>query len=256
MEIGAQLFTLREYIQTEKDIGRTLQKVADMGYRIIQVSAMGKIEPKKLKNICDNLGLRIVLTHTSPDRILNETEKVIEEHDILGCDYIGIGAMPDKYRHPEWLPYFAEDYKKPAQAIAKAGKLFMYHNHNFEFRKINGKTIIEQLAEDFTPEEMGFTLDTYWVQAGGADVSYWFKKLSGRIPCVHLKDMAIPLKESSITPQPVMAPVMEGNINFPEIIKICQQGGTKYMLVEQDICDGSPFDCLELSLKNLKKLGY
>lgn len=256
MEIGAQLFTLRDYIQTEKDIARTLKKVADMGYKTIQVSAMGKIEPRRLRQICDDLGLKIVLTHTSPDRILNETEKVIEEHDILGCDYIGIGAMPAKYCHLEWLPYFAEDFKKPAQEIAAAGKLFMYHNHNFEFQKINGKTILEQLADDFTPEEMGFTLDTYWVQAGGADVCHWFRKLSGRIPCVHLKDMAVRKGESVIVSQGIMSPVLEGNINFEEIIPICEAGGTKYMLVEQDICEGSPFDCLELSLKNLRKLGY
>ena len=36
--------------------------------------------------------------------------------------------------------------------------------------------------DDMAPEEMGFTLDTYWVQAGGADVCEWLERLKGRLP--------------------------------------------------------------------------
>lgn len=59
-----------------------------------------------LRSICEENGLRVVLTHTDPARILNDTDAVIREHDILGCDYIGIGAMPEKYRSAFWLPHF------------------------------------------------------------------------------------------------------------------------------------------------------
>ena len=53
-----------------------------------------------MREICDENGLQIVLTHTDPNRILNDTEAVIREHDIMGCDYIGIGMMPQKYASP------------------------------------------------------------------------------------------------------------------------------------------------------------
>ncbi|MGI5958687.1 MAG: sugar phosphate isomerase/epimerase family protein [Massiliimalia sp.] len=248
MIAGAQLFTLRDYTQTERDLERTLKKVAEIGYETVQVSAIGKIAPARLREICDNLGLKIVLTHSDPNRILNDTDALIEEHNILGCDYIGLGAMPDKYRRKEWYRYFAEDYKEPAQKIAKAGKRFLYHNHNFEFQKIDGKRIIERLLEDFTPEEMGITLDTYWVQAGGADIDQWLEILKDRIPCVHLKDMTVNGFQQR------MAPVMEGNLNFPKILsKMAQLGTVKYLLVEQDDCYGEdPFACLKTSYDNLK----
>ena len=102
------------------------------------------------------------------------------------------------------------DYKEPAKKIAAAGKKFMYHNHNIEFEKFDGKRIIETLLEDFTPEEMGFTLDTYWVQAAGADIYQWIDILKDRIPCVHLKDMTVQGWQQH------MAPVGSGNLNLPQ----------------------------------------
>ncbi len=246
MTIGAQLFTLREYTQTPSDLDYSLGKVAEMGYKTVQLSAIGPIPAQKVRELCQRRGLEIVLTHTDPNRILNDTEAVIAEHNILGCDYIGIGMMPQKYRSPHWLWRFAEDYREPAKKIAAAGKLLMYHNHNLEFQKFNGKLVMETLMESFSPQEMGFTLDTYWVQLGGGDVCAWLKKLAGRIPCVHLKDVAVQGME------PVMAPVMEGNLDFPRILQTLEACGTKHLLVEQDICQGSPFACLEQSLRNLR----
>lgn len=247
MIVGAQLYTVRDYIQTPSDIAFTLKKIADMGYKTVQVSAMGPIDPAELRKRCDDLGLKIVLTHTRPERILQETQQVIYEHEVLGCPYIGIGCMPDKYRNEDFYSRFVSDFGPAAKAIAKAGKLLMYHNHNFEFQKIGGVTLMDRLMTDFAPDEMGFTLDTYWVQAAGGDVCYWIDKLKGRIPCVHLKDMAV---EGNTA---VMAPIFEGNMNFDQIIKSCEKAGTTYLLVEQDTCKGSPFACLNTSFKNLKQ---
>lgn len=248
MTVGAQLYTLREYTQTEKDFDYSLGRVAGMGYETVQISAIGPIAPQRVRELCDKHGLKIVLTHTDPVRILRDTGAVIQEHDIMGCEYIGIGMMPEKYRSPEWFPHFLKDYREPAKKIAASGKLLMYHNHNLEFQKFGGKLVMESLLEAFSPEELGFTLDTYWVQMGGADVCDWIRLLKGRIPCVHLKDMAV------AGMQPVMAPVGEGNLPWEKILGILkEQGGTRHLLVEQDICQGSPFDCLERSYKNLQK---
>lgn len=246
MTLGAQLFTLREYTQTPADFDYSMAQVAKMGYKTVQISAIGPIPAQQVREICDKHGLEIVLTHTDPNRIMNDTEAVIKEHDIMGCDYIGIGMMPQKYRSPQWLWHFAADYKEAAKKIAASGKLLMYHNHNFEFQKFGGKLVMDTLIESFAPDELGFTLDTYWVQMGGADVCKWMEKLSGRIPCIHLKDMAVSEY------QPIMAPVGEGNMDFDAIIKTAGKCGTKHLLVEQDTCQGSPFDCLEQSFKNLQ----
>ena len=53
-----------------------------------------------------------------------------------------------------------------------------------------------------------------------------------------------------------MAPVMEGNMNFEGILAALEGTSCKYMLVEQDVCQTSPFDCLKTSYDNLAKAGY
>ena len=183
LQTGAQLYTVRSYTQTIEDFICTIQKIADIGYKAVQLSAVSKqIKPEQIREICDRAGISIVLTHSDPERILHDTDALIKEHDILGCNYIGLGCMPDKYRTKEWLSHFISDFKEPAKKIAAAGKLFMYHNHNLEFETFAAENlpnaapnrrILEYLLEGFAPDEMGVTLDTYWVAAAGADVCDW-----------------------------------------------------------------------------------
>ena len=251
MITGAQLYTVRDFTQNEQDFADTIRKVAAMGYTTVQLSAIGKgLRPEWIRDICGEAGLKIVLTHSDVKRILHDTEALIAEHDLMGCDYIGLGCMPEKYRTADTIAQFAEDFREPIQKIAAAGKLFMYHNHNFEFEKLNGKLMIDYLLDAFSPGELGVTLDTYWVQAAGGDVCWWIRRLQDRIPCVHLKDMAM------ISGTPQMAPVMEGNLNFADILKTLEHTCCKYLLVEQDICQTSPFDCLRQSYDNLAAAGY
>lgn len=251
MDLGAQLYTVRNYLQTEADFRRSIKKIADIGYRYVQISGASKeISPEKMREICDNQDLKIVLTHSDVNRILYDTKELIREHDILGCSCIGLGAMPEKYRETDWISYFYEDFKEAVKEIAASGKLFMYHNHNFEFEKSNGETMLEKLLNFFPAQEMGITLDTYWVQAAGGDVIQWIKKLKDRLACVHLKDMEM------IGGGAVMAPVMEGNMNFAGILEALQETNCRYLLVEQDTCRTSPFDCLRQSYENLQQLGY
>lgn len=251
MILGAQLYTIRSFTQNESDLDYSLGEIAKMGYKTVQISAIGGlIKPQTVKELCDKHDLKIVLTHSDANRILYDTEQLIKDHQLMGCKYIGLGSMPDKYRNPEWIHRFSMDFIDAARKIKEAGMLLMYHNHNFEFEKVKGKYYIEYLMEAFGPEELGFTLDTYWLQAAGTDVCDWIDRLRNRIPCVHLKDMAM------VNHEAVMAPVFEGNMNFTKIIKTLENTNCEYLLVEQDVCQESPFECLTKSYNNLAALGY
>lgn len=251
MQFGMQMFTMRDFMQTETDMEYTLAKMAEMGYKVVQISGTGPFDPKKLRATCDKNGLEIVLTHNKPERFLEDVDKLIEEHDILGCKYIGIGSMPQKYRKFGFVEKFVEDFKAPANKIKEAGKYFMYHNHAFEFEKFAGRTMMDTLVEGFTAEEMGFTLDTYWLQEGGVDVNDWLVKLADRIPCIHLKDMS--MKDNT----KVMMPIYEGNIDFDKVkVTVEKLGTVEYALIEQDRCLTSPFDCAQTSFTNLAAHGW
>lgn len=251
MKLGAQMFTVREQCKTPEEIEIALEKIAQIGYRAVQVSGLGPIEPKRLKDCCDRLGLTIAVTHIPPGRLLTELGDVLAEHTVYGCKNIGLGMLPEEYRGSmEGVERFCRDFLPVARKIRDAGCQFHYHNHNLEFERFGGRMVIDRLADMFAPEEMHFILDTYWVQAGGCDPAGWIKKLSGRLSCVHLKDMAV----HGMTQ--VMAPVGKGNLDFPAILDACEKAGTQWLLVEQDTCEGDPFASLDASYQYLRTFGY
>ncbi|MBQ4354848.1 MAG: sugar phosphate isomerase/epimerase [Clostridia bacterium] len=251
MIIGAQLFTLRDYCKTLEDFSETLKKVADIGYTTVQVSGTCAYEAQWLRDQLKAAGLTCGITHYNYNRIINETEAVIEEHKTFGCRYIGVGSMPggaagyDKFRTEAQIP---------AQKIHDAGLQFMYHNHAFEYenKREDGRPVMHHISDDFTAEQLGFTLDTYWVKAGGYDVIEEIKRLSGRLPVVHFKDMFI--NEAG---EKKMSWVGGGNqLDFAKIIPAFEAAGTQFAYIEQDNCNGeNPFDCLKKSYDYLTSLG-
>ncbi|MDD2362642.1 MAG: sugar phosphate isomerase/epimerase [Oscillospiraceae bacterium] len=253
MEIGAQLYTVRDYTRTLDDFAKTLEKIRDIGYRVVQVSGTCSYEPEWLKSQLDRFGLTCAITHYNVDRIANETDQVVAEHKQFDCRYIGIGSMKNGLRNgmDDYIS-FRDTYQPAGKRMAELGCKLMYHNHNMEFARCGeGKRVyLEKMAADFSPDDLGFTLDTFWVQAGGGNPAQWIRKLSGRVPCVHLKDMTYAGGAQR------MAPVYEGNMDFDAILEACEAAGTQYLLVEQDDCYGEdPFICLKTSYQNLKSKG-
>lgn len=247
IKLGAQLFTIRNYIQTPKDFARSMEKIAAIGYDCVQISAVPSYDAKEYRNICDAYGLEIGLTHGNPDRIMNQTEQVIEDHQILGCPYIGIGCMPDRYRDPQWTAYFAEDFTEAAEKIKAAGMKLMYHNHGFEFQHhLNGRDLLECMTDAMPADILGITLDVFWVQAGGKNVMNVMAQYNDRLDCIHLKDMKSKGKEL------IFAEIGEGFMDNRAIIDAAEGYGTKYMFVEQDECyDRFPFESMKISYDNI-----
>lgn len=243
MKIGAQLYTVHDYTKDLKSLSETLKRIADIGYKTVQVSGTCAYEAEWLDEQLKANDLECVITHIPEAKIINETQKAITEHKIFGCNTIGLGYYDFKNKSFE---EFKEKFSNASKIISDAGLNFSYHNHDHEFRKDgSGKIIMTRLLEEMP--ELCITLDTYWVQSGGGDPIWWINALKGRIPCIHYKDMAY---------GKLMSVVGEGNMNFEGIIKASIDTGVKYALVEQDDCNGEdPFDCLKRSYEYLKAQG-
>jgi len=251
MKIGAQLFTVREFCKDLDGFSETLKRVADIGYTTVQVSAVCEFDPKWLKRELDRNGLQCVLTHTPAKKLEEDPYTAALEHSEYDCPRVGLGyfkfAEEEGHRYEDFLRYV----RPMVENINRAGKYFMYHNHASEFSRSEGTLVLERIAQDFAPEALGFTLDTYWIQAGGGDPAWWVEHFKGRVPCIHLKDFAFREGDKC------MAPVGEGNINFDRVFEKAESSGTEYMLVEQDKCYGeNPFDCLARSYDFLKSRGF
>jgi sugar phosphate isomerase/epimerase len=248
-QIAAQLYTIRDYLKTPSDIAASLKRVRDIGYQAVQISGMGPIEPAELKKITDDLGLKICNTHIGYQRMEEDLAGVIEEHRIYGCRYIGIGGLPVEYRNADGYHRFAVAASKIAAALAAEGFIFIYHNHSFELERYGERTGLQILYEDSDPTVFMAEIDVHWIQRGGADPAAWIRYLSGRVPTVHLKDMAI------LDNAPIMAEVGEGNLNWEAILSACEDAGVEWYIVEQDEdFKEDPFASLKTSYQNLLRM--
>jgi sugar phosphate isomerase/epimerase len=232
-------------------LSESLKKVADIGYTTVQLSGVCAYEPEWMNEELKKNGLECVLTHWKADEILEDPVSVINKHRTFGCENIGLGCMPGGWATEEMTHSFIKNFKEPAKIIAQNGAKLFFHNHHWEFaRSRTGERFLERFLADFPPELLSITLDTYWVQYGGASPEEILRALAGRAECVHLKDLAI------VGGKQRMAVLGEGNLNFPKIIAAAEDAGTEHLLVEQDDCYGEdPFECLARSYRYLRALG-
>ena len=246
LKLGAQLYTVRQYMQTEKDFGETLKKIAAIGYKYVQVSGIGAaVTPAAIKNAAEDNNIKVILTHTPPDRIKNEPEKVIEDHELFNCGAIGIGGMFGHERTEDGYKRFAEDFAYAIEKIKNSGKVFLYHNHDFEFEKYNGKTGMDIVLENTDKDGLKLTFDTYWAQYAGVDPIGFIEKYNNRIFATHLKDMII------TDGKPSMTEIYTGSMDFDGILDISKKTGVFWHFVEQDEVKINAFESLKISYDNL-----
>ena len=247
---GINLYSLRNSIKTEEGLLETANKLREMGYSFLQFSGTA-FDADMIKRVSDESGLPFVLTHVPMDRVIGDTEALMEEHARFGCKKIGLGAMGSKIIMDEKACFETiEKLEAAAEKMEKNGFSFFYHNHHHEFFKYNGETIFDYMIKN--APHVNFTFDTYWAQYGGVNVIEFINKLKGRIACVHLKDYRIALKEKFI---PDFAPVGDGTIDFKAIIPKMIEAGAEYFIVEQDNAADAedPFGEVKRSIDYLKK---
>ena len=254
MNAGLNLFSIRDLIQTEEDFLATAQKLKDMGYSSLQYSG-APLDAMRLKRVSEATGLPIVLTHVPMQRIIEDTDALMDEHAIFSCKNIGLGMMPfealldvDKFKKT------VEDLNVAGEKMQKNGFKFFYHHHHFEFAKVPGEdvTAIDYMLAN--APYINFTADTHWIQRGGADVCEMLKKMKGRVGCVHFKDYKIEYSEEKGNYDSFFAPVGDGNLNFKKIAETVKEIGTEHVLVEQDDACKFPnaLELVERSIKYIK----
>lgn len=242
-QVAAQLYTVRDFIKTESEIAESMKKIRDIGYTSVQISGMGPIDEVLCKKILDDNGLNCCATHEGGELLLNEPEKIVERLKKLDCKYTAFphpgNIKTDTY---EEVMDLVNRFNKAGEVYYKNGIVLTYHNHNCEFKKINGELVLDLIYNNTNPKYLQGEIDTYWVQSGGCDPIEWCKKLSGRLPLLHLKDYKINA-ESQI----VFGEVGYGNLNWKSIVSEAEKSGCEWFIVEQDVCPGDPFDSLKMS---------
>ena len=250
MQLGAQLYSLRNVCNSPEMLRSTLIKLRKIGYTVAQASAICEIEPEILKSFIDESGIAITSTHRPFDEIVERTSYCIEFHKIIGCETIGLGGMPGYLRESyETIKEFKKIMEEPIKRINEAGLHFAYHNHDFEFEKRGGVKVYDFLIEEMP--EMHFIHDVYWTTYAGEDPKRYIRELTadGRIIDIHFKDM-------KTAPQGPICPCGDGVIYFSELSVLCRECGIKNVQVEQDNAPqlGDVFEQMERSYNHLHSM--
>ena len=259
--IGLQLYTIRDAMG--KDLKGSLKKVADMGFKYLELAkyANGKfygMEPKEFRKLVSDMGMVILSSHTEVEAkgiTLDNAKKMTEDHAKLGVKYcVQPWVVEEARKTVASFQKMAADWNKVGEIMKSSGIQFGYHNHNFEFAKVEGKVpyfdiFLAELDKDLVTME----LDLFWATKAGQNPVEMFKKYPGRFQLFHMKDM-FTKQEPFYTTTGVtdFAPVGAGLINFREILASKDIAGMKYMFVEQDQSrEGKPFDDIKTSITNL-----
>jgi len=247
-QVAAQLYTVRDYIKTPADIAESLKKVRAIGYQAVQVSGMGPIDEAELMKILDGEGLVCCATHEDSNRILNEPQAIADRLHKLSCKYTAYpypgGVSLENLADVKNL---ASRLNAAGKVLSEAGTTLTYHNHHIEFRRFEGKLMLDVIYGETDPKYLQGEPDTYWVQYGGGTPVDWCRKLNGRLPALHMKDYSV-TKDNQVT----FAEIGSGNLNWPEIISAAESSGCQWFIVEQDVCPGDPFDSLKKSFEYIK----
>jgi sugar phosphate isomerase/epimerase len=245
-QIAVQCYTLREHLRTAEDFAASMRRVRAVGYEAIQVSGVGPIPAREIRRMTDAEGLRICATHEPALDILERPEAVVDRLGALGCTltaypmpHFALTTLTDVER-------LADGLNRSGAVLKAAGMTLTYHNHDLEFRRLNGRTVLEILFERTDPAFVQAELDTYWLQAGGANPVVWCEKLAGRMPLIHLKDYAVRAERG-----PCMAALGEGNLDLAGIVRAAEVGGCRWFIVEQDQDFDDAFAAIETSFQFL-----
>lgn len=247
-QVAVQLYTIRDHLTTPEDYQTSLQKVADIGYRSVQVSGPRPISEYDIASLCSEKGLIINSSHEDSQTILANPAQVVENLEAFGCRYTAYPFPKGiDFTSPQSVHGLISGLDAAGRVLAESGKVLTYHNHAMELETLNGVPILEMIYSQTHPEYLQGEIDTYWIHAGGSSPQAWCARLRDRLPLLHLKDYAI-----GADGKPRFAEIGQGILDFRTIIATAEASGCQWFIVEQDQCPGDPFASLEMSFKYIR----
>lgn len=267
LKVGLQLFGIREEMQ--KDMDSALKRVKEMGYDYVEFAGFFDKTAEKIKAILDKYELEAVSVHRALQFFLDDEEKEIEYIKKLGVKYCAIPWYSLSYNE-NWNETI-ENFTKVGTRLKVEGIKFLYHNHDFEFKKVDDEYVMDKLYKAISSDIFNPEFDTCWIHYAGLNPSEYLEKYAGRIEVVHLKDFvceklnAGPVydligkkssEENKMTREESgfkFRPIGEGVQDWKSILDVCTKIGAEYVIVEQDNWhEDDAMDCAEKSRKYLK----
>lgn len=271
--LGVQLYTLFNVI--DADVKGSLKKVAGIGYQEVE-SAFSKLpgyygmKPKEFAALCKDTGLSWKSHHVlgapfklpkgfkmpnGPDgkpmklpthmrNLRDDMQQLVDEASEGGIPYLVCANIPTDTLDD--IKSSVVILNKTGEACKKANIQFCYHNHDMEFKNVDGKIPYHLLLSETDPNMVKMELDLAWATKAGIKPVELFKAHPGRFPLLHVKDISADFK--------TLLPVGEGVVDFKDVFANVKIAGAKHYFVEHDM-PKDPFASIATSYKNLRAMG-
>lgn len=249
--VGLQLYTLRD--QTEKDFLGTIRKAAEMGYKAVEFAGYYDTPAKELKALLDDLGLdapsaHVGLNYGNRDKLESDFARQIEYAQEVGLKYIVTPWAPlPENPNDEDINKLASILETVGKQAKEAGIQYGYHNHDFELKLVNGKPALDLILERVSPEYLFAEFDLGWIHMGGKKPVDYINRYAGRVPLVHFKDFGYGRRDTEVG---------KGIVDLKSVLKVAEQAGVLYFIVEQEEFPSSSLESAKISLDFFRENGF
>ncbi|MGM9485531.1 sugar phosphate isomerase/epimerase family protein [Roseateles sp. NT4] len=257
---GVQLYTVRD--ELKRDFRGTLKRVAELGYREVEFAGYFNETPRGIRALLDELGLASPSAHVD-DRLFGpDAQGIIDAALAVGHRYLVFPWVDEKqWRDLEGWKRRVDSFNRAGELCRRAGLQFCYHNHHFEFARLQGQRPYDLLLDRCDAQLVRMELDLCWAVAARQDPLALLKAHPGRFPLVHLKQLkALPplqgddvlsLKMEDAFAQ--MTEVGSGAVDFAGLLADPASRGIRHFFVEHDQ-PKQALDSIATSLRWLRTL--
>jgi sugar phosphate isomerase/epimerase len=236
--IAVQLYSVREGL--ERDAAAVIQKLAELGAAAIETWSVAETVPL-LDPLLQRHGIRPLSAHVTVAE-LAEPDPLFASLRDHGYAYAVLGWIePENRETAEQCEQVVETLNRASEIADSYGLRLGYHNHAFEFEPRAEGTMFDLLVGNTDPRVF-FELDVHWIERAALDGVGMIRALTGRVPLLHVKDLAVGSGEyvrdyfSQHEPdtQKTFVPAGTGVIAWEPLIEAAQAAGTEWYIVEQD----------------------
>ena len=258
--LGVELYTVRRQLPDHAE--ETLKRLADIGF--VEIEQQWN-SVKTMLPLLNSVGLHpisiaidpAVVTGNGPGADIESLDEIAAQAKEAGAEYLMFPYVSgDERDHLDFYRAFCDQFNRAGETADKHGLRLCYHNHAFEFEPLGEQSPYDVMIERFDPQVAHFEVDVFWVSITGHDPVDVLRRLKGRVPLVHLKDMAKGAEtryDENVAPED-FTEVGNGAIDFAAILRQAPDTGVEHYFVEQDHTPGDPVESLRQSYDYLRGL--
>jgi sugar phosphate isomerase/epimerase len=224
--LSMQLYSARKFPPVEAQLAAT----AKAGFDTVETFGSFYDDARESRRLFDKHGLSARSGHFSLSMVEEHPDKALEIARTLGIPIVIVPhiAAEDRPNDTAGWTALGERLAKISAWFAAKGLRFAWHNHDFEFKALpDGSMPIEHILG----KHLLWEADIAWVARAGVDPKPWIERYRGRIPCVHVKDIA---QTGQNQDEDGWADVGQGVLRWTELWKLCVACGAEIMVAEHD----------------------